>query len=659
MEQLFLNNMSYIDSSGFKYRLDSLGVEDESVIVAYDFNSGSEFSNGFLSKPKWVTGSTFSGKINGSATDFYKKSGSGFFNGSNSVTVSGRIPEDNFAFLFCYEKIRSGEEIFLSSAAGSTYASSSGIKLGVNDANKLYLEYWNPVNGKCALNFDQNIASKNLVFLSKSFGEIQLGTFDPIESKLFFSSTPVNSLTYAHSSDFVIGSGRSCFWSNASDSKSFSGFFDDFYCITGYQPNDYFIELFSGFYSIPRTGGVSGIYQSCVDISVLSGSGVILGTGITGYETRVSYVTGYEPTGCFYSGYTYFIGTGITGYEEKYIGTQKDACDQDVPIYARTPLTGNIYGSGSTYVCSGSGIVLTPVYTNYPLSGAITGEVFVPVLSGLCSDETGYYPDYIEIDSSFVYSLGFDSIYSLKECSLINHSECYFYTGNSYFNLNLKAPYDAVISGHLISSEHSGSGKNLFFNNGQLMLESGWSSFLQGGITGYNIIGNMFLDGNVVRSNGFADSADTVVYDNSSLISGQSVYLSSEFSSSSNFNSLFSANYPDYSIFLNGVKLVSGIDYNNNNFFFNIPASSVITKINNNYISSNKKYLSGSGNLFRLGDGEIFPNNSSQMYVNGLRQLVDYDYLEISKYSIFSGCPVPSSSGSQLIYSYSDEFWNV
>jgi hypothetical protein len=150
-----------------------------------------------------------------------------------------------------------------------------------------------------------------------------------------------------------------------------------------------------------------------------------------------------------------------------------------------------------------------------------------------------------------------------------------------------------------------------------------------------------------------------VIYDNSSFISGQFVYLASEFSSSSNFNSLFSVNYPDYSIFLNGVKLVSGIDYNNTNLFFNIPASSVIGKINNNYISSNKKYVSGSGNLLKLGNGEIFANNASQLYVNGLRQLVDYDYLEVSKYDLFSGCPVISSSHAQLIYSSSDEFWNL
>jgi hypothetical protein len=649
--------MSYIDSSGFKYRMNSLGIGEDALLVAYDFNSGSNFSAGLLNKPLWVTGSTFSGKLNGIYPNFYKNSGSGFFNGLSSVTVSGKIPSDDFAFLFCYEKLRAGGEVLLSSAAGSNSSAASGLTLGINDANKLYLEYWSPIDGKRSLDYEHNIGSKNLVFLSKSFGEFQLGIFDPIESSLSFSSISADSNNYSHSSDFIIGSGKNSFWSPSRN--PFSGFMDDFYCVSGKVPNNYFEELYSGFFSIPKTGGLSGVYQDCSYVTVLSGSGVNLGTGITGYETRVTYTTGYVPTGCFNSGYSYLIGTGITGYEERYMGVQKDACDQDVPIYVRAPLTGNIYATGSVYACAGSGQVTTPTYTNFPLTGFLTGQVFIEVVSGICSGVTGYYPDYVEIDSRFVSSLGFDAIYSFRECENIIHSESYLYTGSMYSNINLEPYYDSVLGGHVIKSSHAGSGKNLFFNNGQLMLESGWSSYVQAGVTKYNITGNIFLDGTVLRSEGFADADDNVIYDNSSLISGQSVYLTTEFSSASNFNSLFSSNYPDYSVFLNGVKLVSGIDYNNTNLFFNIPASSVITKINNNYISSFKKYFSGLGNSFSLNPGEVFSNNSSQLYVNGLRQLIDYDYAEVSRYSILTGCPVPSVSNTQLVFSSLDDFWNI
>jgi hypothetical protein len=125
--------MSYIDSSGFKYRMNSLGIGESALLVAYDFNSGSNFSAGLLNKPLWVTGSTFSGKLNGIYTNFYKNSGSGFFNGLSSVTVSGKIPSDDFAFLFCYEKLRAGGEVLLSSAAGNNSSTASGLTLGIND----------------------------------------------------------------------------------------------------------------------------------------------------------------------------------------------------------------------------------------------------------------------------------------------------------------------------------------------------------------------------------------------------------------------------------------------------------------------------------------------------------------------------------------------
>ena len=649
--------MSYIDSSGFKYRMDSLNLSDESLLVAYDFASGSSFSNGFLSTPQWVTGSTFSGKINGPLSSFYKNSGSGFFNGSNSVTISGKIPDDDFSFLFCYEKTRRGEEILLSSAAGNSFSSSSGLTLGINDANKLYLEYWNPINGKNSLNYEKNIASKNLVFLSKQFGELKLGVFDPVESSLFLSSTFASSNNYSHSDQFVIGSGKKSFWSNSG--SNFSGFFDSFYCLSGKIPTDYFIDLFSGIYSVPQSGGISGVFESCQNVPTLSGSGVILGTGITGYETVVTYTSEFVPTGCFNSGYSFIAGTGITGYEEKYMGLQEDGCGNFVPIYVRTPLTGLIYASGFERVCTGTVETLIPNYTNVPLTGTITGEVYVEVLSGVCLEATGYYPDSLNVDGGFISSLGFELIYSYN-CEKDYIFEAFIYAGSdTYSKTNLEANFDSVKNGHIISNLHTGSNKNLFFNNGQLMVESGWSSFLEGGVTKYNISGNYFLDGNVLRSNGYVDSFDYLVYDNSDFISGDSAYLSTGFSRFSNFNTIFSSTYPDFYFFLNGIKLLSGVDYKNSNFLFDIPPSSVLTKINSNYISDQKIYISGSENLFQLDSPGFFSNNSLQFYGNGLRQVSDVDYVQLSKFSILSGCPTPSTDKNQFIYSFLETFWNM
>jgi len=104
---------------------------------------------------------------------------------------------------------------------------------------------------------------------------------------------------------------------------------------------------------------------------------------------------------------------------------------------------------------------------------------------------------------------------------------------------------------------------------------------------------------------------------------------------------------------------LSGLDFSAAGFSFEIPASSVLTKINNNYISSGKKYISGSVGYFKLLDGERFANNNSQLYVNGLRQRVDSHYIEVSKWSLFSGCATTKSTTNQLVYSSYEDFWNI
>jgi hypothetical protein len=651
--------MSYINSSGFESKMNLLDIDQASLLVAYDFVSGDKFHSQYLNNPYWATGAPFSGKIKGDMENFYKKSGSGFFNGSTSIEVSGSIPDDNFTFLFCYEKMRGGAEVLLSSAAGSGFLTSSGLSVGINDANKLYLEYWSPVYGRHSLDYEENISSKNLVFLSRQFGEFVLGTFDPIGSSLNFVSSSIDSLKYKHSDKFIIGAGSPAYWSSHTGIKSFSGFFDDFYCLGGVVQDSDLIHLFSGFYSASSSGEVSGVTSLCIETTILSGSGLSFGTGITGYETLTSYVTGYVPSGCFDSGYSYLVGTGITGYYNKYVEGSSDEGGDSSAFYVRTPLTGEIYTSGSTYVCTGSGLVVTPKYTTVPLTGLITGDVFVSTPSTSCAETVVYYSGGTEVDLGFISSLGFNSIYSFEPYENIKWCESFFYTGQPYFNINLKPVFDGILNDYTIPFSDAGSGLNLFFNNGQLMLESGWSSYLDFGIEKYNITGNVFLDKNIIRSNLYADSSDIVIYDSSDTISGESVFLPQGLSSSYGFGDLFSSNFSNFSIFLNGLKLVSGLDFHGDVFSFNVPPSSVLIRINNDYISSEKGYFSGRANHFSLGSSGHFANNCSQLYINGLRQLVDYHYVETSKWSILTGFLRVSSAAKQLVYSSSENFWNI
>ena len=643
--------------------MDQLGVDPSSLLVAYDFTQDPVSNNQKLLPTSWSSG-CYTGLVNGNLANFSNVSGSGFLNGFNSIDISGSIPSDNFSFLFCYEKLRTGSEILLSSATGSSFSQRSGLTLGVNDVNRLYLEYWNPIDGNFSMTYPGNISNKNIVFLNKSYNNFNLGVFDTTSSKLITESVSLVNGAYSHSNKFRIGNK---FDSNSwSVGSGFSGFFDDFYCLNETLPQDYFSVFCSGFYSTLTTGEISGTVQSCQYVSTLSGSGINIGTGITGYETNITYITGYVPTGCFNSGYSYLVGTGITGYYEKYMGSPEDACGINTPIYIRTPLTGQIYASGVTLKCNGSGEIITPIYNNRELTGFLTGEVFVEVLSGICSGVTKYYPGYIAVDSGFISSLGFDSIYSFKTPENIISNESFLYTGFVDSNINLKPSYDSSVFDYIIPASKSGTLTNLFFNNGQLLFEDGWSSYQQGYNTLYNITGNIFLDGNIIRSNGYNDTNDSLIYDHFLFNSGisllESIYMKTGYASGIAVTGFTGAYVPRANMyFLNGLKLLSGLDYSDQtslNFKFNIPESSVLTRVSNSYISSGLVYLTGINNLIKLNTGK-FLKNTSQVYLNGLRQYPNEDYIEYSSLNLLSGNYVEGYNSLLYTSSVSDNFWNM
>ena len=329
--------------------------------------------------------------------------------------------------------------------------------------------------------------------------------------------------------------------------------------------------------------------------------------------------------------------------------------------------------------------VITPNYTNKELTGTISGEVFVPVDISSCSGYTGYFPPSIYTDSGFLFSLGFDSIYSLESVNDINSNEAYFYTsGGIYDNINLKPAYDSAIFDYKISQSDTGSGVNTFFNNGQLLLESGWSSYQEGYTTLYNITGNIFLDNNIIRSNGYNEITDNLAYDHhfrftgvpggapavsyTPIINVLQTGWTSGVPYTGFYESLSFIILP-HLYFLNGIKLLSGEDYTHTissglRFEFDVPESSVLTRVvhffasSNDVLIGNNTYITGSKNLIKLNSGN-FLKNTSQVYVNGMRQSPDYGYLEKSSFDLLSGDFSDSYNSLIFTSTVSDNFWNM
>ncbi len=633
--------------------MDSLGMNPNSLLAAFDFTNNPALNGGYVVPAYWAKSGSSSGKLNGSSSSFFQKPGSGYFLYSNSLDVLGNIPSDDFSFLFCYERVDSGSQTLLSSSTGSSFSSSSGITLGINDYNILYFEYWNPVDGLFSFSFPYEVASKNIVYLNKSFQKFNLGVFNPSNSTLNYYSFPIYNSSYSHSDKFRLGGSYSNYWSSG---RGFNGYFDDFYCLSGSFPQDYIPALCSGFYSSFISGSLSGTGYVCENITTLTGSGVILGTGITGYSTTVSYSTGYVPTGYYNSGYKYAVGTGVTGYENKYIGDVEDACGFFNPVYVLNPLTGIIYASGVSGVYTGIAEVITPIYNTSPLTGYITGNVFVPISIEQCSNKEIYYPTKFDIDSGFMYSLGFDSVYRPGSCSSVATGEVYVYPEQNKLSINNSPTYDGYLSEYYVSDAYSGQGVNLIFNNGKLLLESGYSFYNDGYDLKYNLSGDIFLSGKNIMSNNANKKTDNMLYDFSTGLQRSAKFVSSAVSAGSNISNYFSPPYTKMSLFLNGRKLISGTEFNSSTINVAIPSSSVLIKVSEEYASSKMEKKINTSNLFS-GFSKFLPGNV-QAYYSGQRLSAGLGYIEISSFRSISGCYVDASSN--ILYSTSDNelFWN-
>ena len=633
--------------------MDLLGIQQSSLLTAFDFTNNPSSNGGFVNPAYWASGS-YSGKVNGSTASFSQAAGSGYFLTSNSVDIMGSIPSDNFSFLFCYDRVSKGSQTILTSSTGSSFSTCSGLTLGINDSNNLYLEYWNSVDGIFSFTFPYEVASKNIVYLNKGFQNFNLGVFNPSSQNLNFYSFPIYNGSYSHCDKFRLGGSYSNFWSSG---KGFNGYFDDFYCLNESFPLDYIPGLCSGFYSCPVSGALSGTITSCENITTLSGSGINLGTGITGYITTVKYDTAYVPTGYYTSGYRYLVGTGVTGYENKFIGNVQDACGFSSPLYVLNPLTGQIYASGISGLYSGTATVITPTYTTSGLTGYFTGSVFVPINTVQCTGKDIYYPSRIDIDTGFIYSLGFNSIYRLNNCLSASTGEVYVYPKqDKEMNLNIIPSYDSSIAEYFLADLFSGQNLNLIFRNGRLLLESGFSFYTDGYLQKYNLSGDYFISGGRnIMSNTLNKITDTMVYDYSTALNRSAKFIQSAVAPGSSLSTYFSPPFSDVSLFLNGRKLLSGTEYNSSTINVAIPASSVLIKVSDSYASAYKINKTGLDNFF-TGFENFLPGNS-QVYSSGIRLSLGSEYIEVSDYKILNGCPVISSNN--LLYSsFNDQsFW--
>jgi hypothetical protein len=634
--------------TGMKYFLDKVGISTSNVPAAFTFYSGQGFNNNSGVYPdSWATNSC-SGLLNNSGS-FFNYSGTGFFNGTTIMKLNCPYTLDNDTILLSYQKLRTGDEILLSSVSGSSFSNYSGFCLGINHANKIYFKYWNPVEGVFTFTYSKELANKNLIILNRNNNIITIGNLNNNSREFETENFYIKNNTFQQSDQLFLGGMYPKIpWAN-DNSSNFSGYVDDFFILKN-APLLYNKEYLSGIISV--NSGFLGYYENnCYTTGYLTGSGFST-SGVTGYLTTTFTITTTGITG-YQTGVSSYSYTGITGYDNISIGYYSDNCNNLVQIFNQVPLSG-IITINSEFNFQLTGLIANTGYNQTPLTGKITGMNQVYITGQICNSifiETGQ--TVMIINNDFLNTLSFSRVSLMSEMNkTFDIVEAYHEDYQIKFldynnNLIFDSLDDSFFSNKFIDNNNLPSGLLLFLN-GQLILDSGY--FLQ--TIGYDsyVIPNIdyYRTGTQIYVDELIKQDDNIFYD---YFTGDSeiIYLTGISSGSQ----LVGKNFNNKFIFINGHKLVSGITYTGTNTInMTIPSG-------NNFIFLKSiptlNYSSGNSSTLNLVKSNL-NKNCSQVYLNGIKQKIYENYIENSNFSLLSG-DFYENKNNYIIYNNTDNFF--
>ena len=229
----------------------------------------------------------------------------------------------------------------------------------------------------------------------------------------------------------------------------------------------------------------------------------------------------------------------------------------------------------------------------------------------------------------------------------------YFIDGNFLYDGSVVTIFDITIGDNFINNNFIESGDSLpsgtlLFLNGQTILDSGFSirtigydSYIIPNIDYYQSKNTVFVDESIIGT-------DALFYD---YITGDSKILYRTGISSG--SQLVGENFINKFVFINGQKLISGATYTGTNTInLNFPSGD-----NFIFIKSvpSFNYYSGNNSTVRLLKQNL-NKNSSQVYLNGIKQKIGNNYIENSDFDLFSG-DFFENQNNYVIYNNTDDFF--
>jgi hypothetical protein len=640
--------------SGMNFIVDFFQIDYENIPAAFSFRANPTTDTNIIYGDPWAI-NAFSGILETvGGNGFFTYSGTGYFNGNNYFQLSENYSLNDSTILISYEKLRAGNEILLSSVTGSSLNDYAGFHIGINDANKLYLKYWNNIEGPFTFTYEGILSDKNVLIINRNSSFITLGHFNNNTFEFSSQTFEIYENNFINSSILYVGGNPNSPSWDSNNPLNFSGYMDRLYIFNN-TPYIYANTLVKGLFSEP-TGFEGELEEYCYLTGFLSGSGFSYsgnsGVLISKFESGVVGITGYTQIN---SGYVY---TGITGYSKQYLGFYIDNCGNNIDITTETPLSGEISREILVTVPL-TGLVYVTGFNEVGQTGIVSGISNVFVTGVVCDS-------YFNSTGEILYNNDYDYLLSLsyRQVSLLspvdstdpnflnnNIVEIYaekYKSETLEYNKNLD--YDTLNENHFYIDREFAPNEILMFGNGQALIDSGYELIP----SGYEIIRNpkldYFITGVTVETNKFFVEIDFLFYD----------YFSGRFWALKNTGNI--VNIPDninnnYWVFINGQKLISGINYEKNS---NTLILTGVDELEENYIIfkeilDNYIYKSGLLGTFEIETG--FNHECSQVYYNGIKQKIYNNYIENSHYDLISGIFKETSSLKDIIYNNTDDFF--
>lgn len=606
-----------------------VSIDTGTLIGLYSFNEFSGIYN-FNEKYKNPKSLVKNGKVNSDENHLLLLDSGKYFNNitssgdftrntilkiSNEIETSGWTVFLNFNYKDNEENLNDGKILLTSMDDPS---STSGFHVGINGASRLYLEHKDKDNIKQTYTLNKELGQSNLVSVSKNVSSqvIELTYYDVANSRSFSESFTTRNLINENG----INSLASCDW-----------YIGDFY-----QPSNGYTG-FSGY-----MGDVL-IFDTNLTRDVSDKiSQVFFATGFEPSVLNIVEVTGRQVTGVTETTGT-ITGSGITGYEM--------VCTSSV----------SSRDGGSVQLCHLSGV-----------SGALIGnQVTYETGTGIITHSSGVIRDsQIYVNSGEFYSYNKSNII-FEDHLEYNHDnyEIYFYQD---FKNNLNKKRKITEGGNYIYLNHNFDNTNLNFYRNGVYVRSGErvkTGILDGEyyvqddrayFSGEEIALNNFLydeiEGTILRTGYDESSANFQTGDSegNSIAEGKEVLVV-----------FVGDTHDDYDIYLNGHKMMSGIQYEkeSTDLFAGYPvylykdglygvSSGDIT-----FVPRNAGFQRETGRMPYHSEGTsmIF---SEQVWRNGIRQIENLNYYKTPQNSLLN-TGIRIEKQENLLYNNDNLFFNI